>query len=172
MKKKPVIFTLVAIVVLAIICAAAFLYERSKVALIIDDEAVWDLRDSLSAASQMKVVILQDGTAARFISEDESTYTCEIQDSFSVLKEEARVELWSASDGKGIVYLKEPGYRPSYSDPDLASTIVLDLIYEEGCVPETYSCLGFEDGWYKINLGKSPAYIEAQYVFWDAIDSF
>ena len=148
------------------------LQNRAKVANIISDEARWDVLDSLSSATQMKVVILQDGTAARYISEDEATYTCDIQDSFTVPKEEASVELWSAAEGKGIVYLKEPGFCPSYSEPDLVSAIVLDLIYEEGCVPDTYTCLGLENGWYKIDMGESPAYIEAKYVNWDAIDTF
>lgn len=41
MKKKPIVITLIAVVVLALACAAVFLYERSKVALIIDDEVAW-----------------------------------------------------------------------------------------------------------------------------------
>ena len=35
---------------LALACAAVFLYERSKVALIIDDEAARDLRDAISCS--------------------------------------------------------------------------------------------------------------------------
>lgn len=63
MKKKPIVFTLIAIVALALACAAVFLYERSKVALIIDDEAAWDLRD---ASPHKKVIITNDGIVARY----------------------------------------------------------------------------------------------------------
>lgn len=172
MKRKDSIILLAIVTIGLLAIAFIQLQKKSMVSDIISDEAKWDFLDSLSAASQMKVVILHDGTIARYVSEDEDTYTCDIQDSFTVSKEEARIELWSASDGKGVVYLKEQGFRPSYSEPDPFAAIVLDLVYEEGCVPETYTCLGFNDGWYKINMGDSPAYIEAQYVNWDAIDSF
>ena len=63
MKKKPIVFTLIVIVALALACAAVFLYERSKVALIIDDEAAWDLRD---ASPHKKVIITNDGIVARY----------------------------------------------------------------------------------------------------------
>lgn len=66
MKKKPIVFTLIAIVALALACAAVFLYERSKVALIIDDEAAWDLRD---ASPHKKVIITNDGIVARYVSD-------------------------------------------------------------------------------------------------------
>lgn len=81
MKKKPIVFTLIAIVALALACAAVFLYERSKVALIIDDEAAWDLRD---ASPHKKVIITNDGIVARYVSEDETSYFGDIQDDFTV----------------------------------------------------------------------------------------
>ena len=172
MKRRNSII-LIALIIIGLIAIAFVQFQNnSKVSDIISDEAKWDALDSLSAAAQMKVVILQDGTVARYVSEDEDTYSCSIQDSFTVSKEASRVELWSASEGKGIVYLKEPGARPSYSEPDTVAAIVLDLVYEEGCLLETHTCLGLNDGWYKIVMGDTPAYIEAQYVNWDAIDSF
>lgn len=35
-----------------------------------------------AVVTQMKVVILPDGTVARYVSEDDDTYTVDIQDSF------------------------------------------------------------------------------------------
>ena len=172
MKGKDSIVVVVVVVIGFLAVAFMHLQRMAKVSEIISDEAEWDVRDSLSAAAQMKVVILQDGTVARYVSENGNAYSCDIQDTFSVPREEVRVELWSASDGKGIVYLKEPGVRPAYSAPDPAAATVLDLIYEEGCVPDTYPCLGLEDGWYKVRVGERPAFIEARYVIWDAVDSF
>lgn len=48
--RKIVVTAVVTAVVLMVAYAAIFLYERAQVALIIDDEAAWDVRDSLSAA--------------------------------------------------------------------------------------------------------------------------
>lgn len=147
------------VVVVAGVLAAGYLQlrRRAAVADVISDEARWDYLDSLSAASQMKVVVLEDGMVARYVGEDEDAYTCDIQDTFLVGKDEACVELWSAADGKGVVFLKRPGSRPAYSSPDAAAGVVGELIYESGYVPDTYPCLGLElelgDGWYKIDVG-------------------
>lgn len=46
MKKRSAIILPVAVVVIILAIAAIFLYERSKVAMIIDDEAVWDAIDT------------------------------------------------------------------------------------------------------------------------------
>lgn len=107
--RKPIVIGLAATVLLALVHCVIFLYERSRVAMIIDDEAAWDVLDSLSNVTQMKVVILPDGTVARYVSEDDGTYTVNIQDPFTVKKEGAGVEIWSAAEGKGVVYMKTPG---------------------------------------------------------------
>ena len=172
MKRRDSIIIATLIVVGLLAFAFGQLKKVSKVSDIISDEASWDARDSLMDATQMKVVILQDGMVARYVSEDDNTFTCSIQDCFTVPKDGARVELWSASDGKGIVYLKDPGTFPSYLRPDSSSARVKDLVYEEGYVPDTYKCLGLQDGWFKIEVGKTPAYVKAEAVNWDAIDSF
>ena len=176
--KGSVIVVGALVVVVAGVLAAGFLQLRRQAAVadVISDEARWDYLDSLSAASQMKVVVLEDGMVARYVGEDEDAYTCDIQDTFFVGKDEACVELWSAADGKGVVFLKRLGSCPAYSSPDAAAEVVGELIYESGYVPDTYPCLGLElelgDGWYKIDLGGRVAYVEAGYVYWDAIDSF
>ena len=48
MKTRIMIIALVVAAALALAIAAIFLYKRSKVASIIDDEAAWDVRDSLA----------------------------------------------------------------------------------------------------------------------------
>lgn len=70
--KKKNCLSLASVLLLALVLCAVFLYERSKVAMIIDDEAAWDVRDSLSNATRMKVIILSDGTVARYAGEDNS----------------------------------------------------------------------------------------------------
>lgn len=148
------------------------LQRRARVADIVSDEAAWDFRDSLAEATEMKVAFLPDSLMARVVGEDEDAYLCAVQDTFSVPKTEARTELWSAADGKGIVFLKHPGSLPAYSEPDLSSSIVMNLTWEEGFVPDTYPCLGLDGGWFRIDAEGTPAYIEAEHVCWDAMDSF
>lgn len=172
MSRKANPFFVVCVVVPAVILAiiALFLYRSAQVAAVVDDEAARDIRE---ASPQMKVIVEADGTVARYVSEDESTYTGDIQDTYTVGKENARVETWRACDGKGTVYLKEEGESPAYAEPDSSSQIVGKLIYDYGCCPETYDCLGYGDGWFKISLGgDTSAYINEKYVSWDAIDTF
>lgn len=172
MKRKPIIIGFAAIAALLLSYYAVCLYERSKVSMIIDDEAAWDVLDSLSNATQMKVVI-PDGTVARYVREDDDTYTVDIQDSFAVKKEGTRVEIWSAAEGKGVVYMKNPGLVQVLYEPDPMAGVKCDLTYEEGECPCTYSCSGLSDGWYEIKLWEGESgYIQAQYMNWDAIDTF
>lgn len=148
------------------------LQRRAGVADIVSDEAAWDFLDSLARATEMKVAFLQDGLVARVAGEDDGAYICAVQDTFSVPKTEARTELWSAADGKGIVFLKHPGSLPAYSEPDPSSGIVMDLTWEEGRVPDTYPCLGLDDGWFRIDAGGTQACIRAEHVCWDSMDTF
>lgn len=166
------------IVGMALLLLGAGLYgffhfqRRAKVADIISDEAAWDYRDSLAAATGMEVAFLPDGHVARILREDADTYLCEVQDTFTVRKSDVRVELWSAANGRGVVFLKHNGKFPAYSEPDSNSSIVAYLMAEDGYVPETYPCLGLCDGWFKIDVGGKTAYIETGFVIWDATDTF
>ena len=171
--KKKILLSLSAVLLLALALGAIFLYERSRVAMIIDDEAAWDVRDSLSNATRMKVIILSDGAVARYAGEDENTYTGEIQDTFSIPKEGSKVETWSASAGQGVVYMKNPGMVQVLYEPGPTAGVKCDIIYEEGMCPDTYRCLGLNDGWYEISLGEGGSgFVQARLMNWDAIDTF
>lgn len=173
MKKKFIRIFIIIIAVLLMAGGVIFLYERSKVAMIIDDEAAWDVRDSLSNATQMKVIILPDGTVARYVSEDDSSYTADIQDTFSVPKDGVRVETWSAGDGQGVVFPKAPGKVQVLCEPHPAAEVKCVITYEEAMCPSTYGCLGMTDGWYEINLGENGrGFVQARFMDWDAIDTF
>lgn len=168
MKKKTVISILVAALVLGLACAAVFLYQRSKVALIIDDEAAWDLRD---ASPHKKVIITNDGIVARYISENETSYFGDIQDDFTVPKKDARVETWYACDGKGNVLLSDPGTEPVYAAPDTLSKVIGKLEHIKGDCPESYLVAGYRDGWFAIEIVGNIGYVREEYVSWDAIDT-
>ena len=169
MRKRTVIIALSAVIALALAAVLMFMYERTKVAMIVDDERAWDLRD---ASPQKKVIITEGGMVARYLTEDEDNYIGDIQDSVWIPKSRAMVETWYASDGRGIVFLKEFGAVPSYSEPDSTSDVVGNLVFEEGDCPCTYDCLEYKDGWFKVLISGSEGYVNEEYVLWDAIETF
>lgn len=156
-------------VTLIVAIAAIFLYERAQVALIIDDEAAWDLRD---ASPQKKVIITEGGMVARYLAEDEDNYIGGIQDTVWIPKSRAMVETWYACDGRGVVFLNEEGTKPAYAAPDSLSSVVGELVSEMGCCPDSYSVVGYRDGWFAIDMGGNVGYVREEYVYWDAIDTF
>lgn len=169
MRKRTLIISFAAVFVLALAVAVLFMYERSKVAMIVDDEREWDLRD---ASPQMKVIITEGGMVARYLSEDEDNYIGDIQDTVWIPKSHAMVETWCASDGRGIVFLKEFGVVPSYAEPDSTFEVVGNLIFEKGDCPYSYDCLDYKDGWFKIRISGAEGFINEKYVYWDSIETF
>lgn len=121
---------------------------------------------------QMKVLVSDDGTVGRYVSEDETSYCGEIQDEYRVDKSKAHVELINAADGKGILTLKEPGTMPVFADPDTSSAVIGTMVHEEGYIPEVYRCLGYKNGWFKLEVNGQTGYVEEASAKWDAVDSF
>lgn len=142
--------------------------KSAKVADIISDELAWDLRDS---SPHKKVIVTKDGTVARYISEDETSYYGDIQDDFTVAKEDATVETWYACDGKGNVLLSEPGTEPVFAAPDSLSDVIGKLEHVKGDCPESYLVAGYRDGWFAIEINGNVGYVREKYVSWDAIDT-
>lgn len=95
MKKRTAIILFAAVAVIILAVAGVFLYERSIVAMTIE----------------MKVIITKDGTVARYVSEDETSYACE---------------------GKGIVCLMDFGETNAYAQPSSDAEVVGKLNYEPG----------------------------------------
>ena len=166
---KRIIIACAAAAAVLIAALAVRGYICTKVAQIVNDEAAWDLRD---ASPCMKVVILEDGTAARFVSGSETSYIAEIQDEFEAPKDGARVETWYACDGKGVVWLKESGSQQVLSSPADTADAIGTLHCEDGELPCTYRCAGFRDGWFAVDMDGTVGYIREDKVVWDAIDSF
>lgn len=167
MRKRTVVIALASVIALALAAAVLVMYGRTQVAKIVDDERAWDLRD---ASPQKTVIISEGGMVARYLGEDEDNYIGEIQDSVWIPKSRARVETWYASDGRGVVYLKEPGIAPAYAEPDSTSVVVGNLVYEEGLCPCVYDCLGCEDGWFRVRMSGTEGYIKEEFARWDAND--
>ena len=123
-----------------------------------------------SDSPQMKVIVCSDGFVARYVSEDDTSYTGEIQDTFTVPKKDASVEVWRACDGKGMVSLRDFGETAVYAAPDTLSDVVGTIQYEQGFVPDSYACLGYRDGWFEIALDAAHSgFVISQTVVWDVV---
>lgn len=167
-KRNTVILAVSAAAALSLAFLVLYLYGKTMVATIVNDERLWDLRD---ASPRETVIISDDGMVARFLGEEEYDYIGGIQDTVRIPKRSSKVETWYASDGKGTVRLKEEGESPAYAEPDSTSSVVGKLIFEYGCCPESYDCLSLMDGWYKVRISDTEGYIREECVCWDAIDS-
>ncbi len=167
-------------VIVALMCSIALVscknWNKGKSASSGEDaqnvENVCDGSVQDSGEYSMEVVVKDGNCLGRFVEEKSNAYVVSVQDDYEVSKKGAHVEVWKASDGKGVVYLKDWGKQKVYASPDSNSKVVGKIEYEEGYVPDTYNCLGLENGWFKISLGDKSGYIKASLMNWDAIDTF
>ena len=117
------------------------------------------------------VVVLAFACAAVFLHE-----RAQVAD---IIDDEAAWDLRDASpqkkviitDGRGFVFLNEEGTRPAYAAPDSLSEVVGELRFEWGYCPDSYSCKGYRDGWFAIEIEGVTGYVSEEYVWWDAIDT-
>jgi len=121
---------------------------------------------------EMKVIIDNEVNIGRYISENESSYQGEAQDSYWIEKDKARTEMIRACEGQGILTLKDTGKKPVFSRPDTMSDAVGTMIHEQGYVPEVYLCLGYFKGWFLADVDGKPGFIPEEMVSWDPINSF
>jgi len=121
---------------------------------------------------QMKVIVDNEGGAGRYISENETSYQGETQDTYWIEKDKAHIETMKACEGQGFLTLKEPGSKPVFSRSDTSSEVVGTMIHEQGYVPEVYRCLGYVNGWFLADVDGKSGYIREEFVNWDAINTF
>ena len=108
----------------------------------------------------------------KLVQTTDDCYIVEIQDYVSVPKEGVHIERWTAADGKGVVFLKQCGQAPVHSGPDAHSSVIGTAVYEQGCCPDSYKCLGYKNGWFRISFDSRTGYIAEDFVLWDFVDRF
>ncbi len=120
------------------------------------------------------VVCDADGKAVgRYIGETKDKYSVDFQDSYDIPKMGHHVEMFCAEKGQGIVYLTADGVVNVREKPTTDSNVVAKIKNEEGMMPETYQCLGFEDGWFKIKVDDNTVgYVRMDLARWDSVCSF
>lgn len=119
-----------------------------------------------------KVVIKGGEVAGLLVEEKKNSYVVSVQDDVEISKRGAHVELWKASDGKGAVWLKDWGKQNVFARPDTAAEVVGTLTYEEGCIPDSYPCLGYENGWFALSLDGREVFAPAAALEWSALCTF
>jgi hypothetical protein len=120
-----------------------------------------------------KVVVDKNGeVVGRYIGENKTKYHIFVQDEAWEPKKGLKVVLYSASKGQGIVFPKNFGAVNIRKAPNASSPIIAKIDYAEGNLPETFDCLGLENGWYKIKVKGKAAYVKAENMEWDSMDSF
>ena len=126
-----------------------------------------------ASSPSAKVIVTEYDEVYRFLGEEGSTYHGEAQDHIWVDKDEARIEVWRAADGKGYLSLKDLGEEPVYAEPDKGSEVIGHLTWQEGFVPDSFPCTGTVRGWFKtVTYDGRPGYVRASSVEWDPINVY
>lgn len=121
----------------------------------------------------MKMVVDSKGNVVgRYDKTNKTTYTVDVQEDFEVPISGNKVVTFSAENGQGVIYCKDFGKVNVRSTPSTDGAIVGKLVYDEGEVPVTYSCLGKVNGWYKTQVNGKVGYVRQDLVQWDGMDTF
>lgn len=138
-----------------------------------DDLMALDFDKFMRYVAPSALVALQGGeTAGQLIKDCGDTYLVEIQDTVHIAKAGVEIELWSAFDGRGVVYPKDFGQAPVYSSADESSEVLGTIAYEEGSVPETCPCKGYAPAWFRIDYNGRDAFVPESLFEWDFVDRF
>ena len=125
-----------------------------------------------ASVDTMEMVIDRHGNVVgRLVSNNANTYTIAVQDDMEVSKIGNKVVTFRAKDGQGILYTRRKHVNIR-QQPNLESTVIGQISYEDGCVPEDYPCLGKTDEWYKIKVGNKVGYVRHDLVEWDGMCTF
>ena len=120
----------------------------------------------------MEMVVDRHGNVVgRLVKSNSNTYSVEVQDITEVSKIGNKIVTFRAKDGQGILYTRRKNVNIR-QQPNLESTVIGQISYKDGYVPETYPCLGKTDEWYKIKVGNKVGFVRHDLVEWDGIDTF
>ena len=120
----------------------------------------------------MEMVVDRHGNVVgRLVSNNANTYSIAVQGDMEVSKIGNKIVTFRAKDGQGILFTRRKHVNIR-QQPNLESTVIGQISYEDGYVPETYPCLGKTDEWYKIQVGNKVGYVRHDLVEWDGMDTF
>lgn len=154
--------------------ATLFLFAMENGKVKIDDFVRWEDEsaeaEGYGGSDMAKVVVDNQGLAGKYVFTDGSNYVVFMQDYGEVPISGHSIVTYSAENGQGVVYT----YRSKVNVRALPSTnsavITVMPSYEEGMCPETFPCLGKENGWYKIRINGKVGYVREDLADWCYMD--
>lgn len=106
-----------------------------------------------------------------YIGETKDQYHISVQDEGWIPKKGHHVVTISAKDGKGVITAAFSVVNVR-ATPSTNGKIIGKITNPPGELPETYSCLGYSDGWYKIQYNNQVGWVRYDVAKWWALNTF
>lgn len=122
----------------------------------------------------MKMIVDRNGNAvARYVRTSGKYYIGEVQETGQFPQAGHRIVTFSAANGQGIVYRNQSrvGNINVRKSPSTSAPVVAK-IPDTGDLPDTYPCLGKQNGWYKIRINGKVGFVRQDMAEWDGMDTF
>ena len=146
--------------------------DKVKVDDFLKREDEFDASNGYGSQRATLVFDAQDNLEGKLLFTDGDYYAVRMTDYNEVPMEGRRLVTYNADDGQGFVYTHRSKVNVRES-PDTDSSVVTKLpTCPEGEIPQTFPCLGFEFGWYKIRIDDKVGYVRGDLVTWDCADVF
>lgn len=126
-------------------------------------------------AQSMKMIVTNNGqVVARYTRTVNNQYEGMVQDVCYYPMHGHKIVTFSAANGQGIVYRNQSrtGNINVRQAPNVKAAVVAKIADSRGMVPDTYPCLGKENGWYKIRINGKVGYVREDMAYWDGMDTF
>lgn len=124
-------------------------------------------------ADQVTLVFDANGSVeGKLLFTEGDHYITEMFDISEVPMEGRHLSTYRAEDGQGVLYTRRSRVNVRES-PSTDSPVVAQLpTCRPGEEPQTFPCLGFDDGWYKIRIDGKVGYVRQDLVTWDWMHEF
>lgn len=120
-----------------------------------------------------EVVVSDEGIlVGTFLFTDGDRYIVEEQDYAEVPVAGHHVTTMSAEAGEGVVYTFRTKVNVREFPTTNSAVVAVMPSVEEDMEPETFPCLGKEDGWFKISINDKVGYVREDLVTWCYINMF
>lgn len=127
---------------------------------------------SLNSDQQDAVVSDEGILVGAYLFTDGDRYIVEIQDYAEVPVAGHHLVTFSAEAGEGVVYTYRTKVNVRMSPTTNSAVVAVMPSVEEGMEPESFPCLGKEDGWFKISIHGKVGYVREDLVTWSYVDLF
>ena len=146
--------------------------ESAQAEMTVEEEALAEAPQA--SGLFMEMVVDADGNVVGHYvcTNDDGTYTFEVQDTGDVPIEGYQVVVFTPENGQGVVYSIKEGNVNVRQQPSTDASIIGKICTEEGFIPDTYPCLGKEGEWFKILFEGQEGYVREDLVNWDGMDTF